>query len=323
MQPKSSNPKNQHYVPQFLLRNFAQEPKQQVWVYDKLKGRAFQTSIRNVAAENAFYDIKLPDGVFTAEKLLGELEADAAGFIRKVLSEQNVLCLNEAERKMLALFVSVQMLRIPQQIDFLCQMNDLVRGKWGEFDGMPSVADQRHTAREIMITSVPMAVDFVPELLTKRWLLLKAHPEQEFMISDNPVAMTNSIRDPLRGTIGLAVKGVEIHLPISSTVTLSIFCKSHEEAWYHAKRELDGIRGGVATSQKALEARAKVFDDLVQGMEKGSPVPLLKITTDFQNQLQIANSTRFIFSNMGDFSLVRESIAKNPALKTGPRLPGT
>ena len=44
-----------HYVPQFLLKNFSVDPnKPQVWAYDKSTGRSFRTNVRNIAAEKGF-----------------------------------------------------------------------------------------------------------------------------------------------------------------------------------------------------------------------------------------------------------------------------
>jgi hypothetical protein len=50
--------KIQHYVPQFLLRNFGNGKKDQVWVYDKIDGRSFPTNAKNVASESRFYDFQ-------------------------------------------------------------------------------------------------------------------------------------------------------------------------------------------------------------------------------------------------------------------------
>ena len=52
-----TKPKKQHYVPQFLLRNFAigQKSKAKLWVLDKRKGNVYQSSVHDVAHENLFY----------------------------------------------------------------------------------------------------------------------------------------------------------------------------------------------------------------------------------------------------------------------------
>ena len=52
----------QHYVPRFLLKNFAKGKKPQIFVYDKSNDKQFKTNIKNIAAETGFYDIKV-DGI--------------------------------------------------------------------------------------------------------------------------------------------------------------------------------------------------------------------------------------------------------------------
>jgi len=53
--------KNQHYVPQFYLKNFSADDKT-IWVYDKSSKKSFRTGVANIAAERFFYDVA-PDSV--------------------------------------------------------------------------------------------------------------------------------------------------------------------------------------------------------------------------------------------------------------------
>jgi hypothetical protein len=43
--------KVQHYVPQFLLRNFGNGKKDRLYVFDKQMARSFRTNANNVASE--------------------------------------------------------------------------------------------------------------------------------------------------------------------------------------------------------------------------------------------------------------------------------
>lgn len=67
---------------------------------------------------------------------------------------------------------------------------------------------------------------FAPEvaniIIKKRWMLFETgyasdHP---FYISDNPVTMHNDQDHSPYGNIGFAVKGIQIYIPISSTLLL-------------------------------------------------------------------------------------------------------
>jgi hypothetical protein len=53
----NESPDNQHYVTQFILRQFGSGKKRQVFAYDKHTGNVFRSSPRNIASETGFYDV--------------------------------------------------------------------------------------------------------------------------------------------------------------------------------------------------------------------------------------------------------------------------
>ena len=62
--------KKQHYVPQFLLRNFAvgKKLKAKLWVLDKRNASVFQASVNDVAHENMFYECNGEAGSYDFEE---------------------------------------------------------------------------------------------------------------------------------------------------------------------------------------------------------------------------------------------------------------
>jgi len=63
-------PKIQHYVPQFILKNFCLNENNQIYVFDKKTEKVFTTNIENVAAENGFYNFKRGDFIISIEQSL-------------------------------------------------------------------------------------------------------------------------------------------------------------------------------------------------------------------------------------------------------------
>ena len=59
--------KNQHYVPQFILRNFTVGDGKQIHVFDKQDEKSFRTNIRNIAAETGFYNFDIKEYKFTTD----------------------------------------------------------------------------------------------------------------------------------------------------------------------------------------------------------------------------------------------------------------
>jgi hypothetical protein len=315
--------KTQHYVPKFLLKNFASTGNEQLFVFDKKEERAFRANIRKVAAENGLYDLELPDGKVSAEPMLSKLEGDASRAIEKLLKAQNIRALSEDDRIVIGLFVAVQMLRVTHLIDVMFDITETIRRRWGTIPGMPETeSDARKQARESLVNNLSTAKDFLPEFLNKTWLLLKVYDKSDFYISDNPVAMHNIHSNPWRGGLGLSVRGIEVYLPLSSTITLAFFCKSKEEGWLRSKAQFEIAKTLNLTIPNELAASAATFFEVVRGLESGDPVQISEEVTNFQNELQIWHSSRFIFSKKGDFGPVQEAIKRNPKFKFGPRLAG-
>jgi hypothetical protein len=103
-----------HYVPQFLLKNFSVDPnKPQVWAYDKSTGRSFRTNVRNIAAEKGFYRLEVGGRTLSLEEGLSTLEDKTATIIQRIIGARSIGGLSEYDRIVIAVFVAVQMQRGP------------------------------------------------------------------------------------------------------------------------------------------------------------------------------------------------------------------
>jgi hypothetical protein len=68
----------------------------------------------------------------------------------------------------------------------------------------------------------------MPHLLDKSWILYSTSQKHPFYISDNPVTLFNVNQDPVKGTLGLRVPGIEIHRPLTGTFCLGVICPTIE-----------------------------------------------------------------------------------------------
>ncbi|MGA8265148.1 MAG: DUF4238 domain-containing protein [Ignavibacteriaceae bacterium] len=94
-----SFPKKQHYVPQFILRNFAEAKSQQLYVYDKQDEKEYKTNIRNIAAEKGFYDIEFKDIKLSIELSLSQLESKATELINNIIKGSSIKNLSDNDKK--------------------------------------------------------------------------------------------------------------------------------------------------------------------------------------------------------------------------------
>ncbi|MET0399584.1 MAG: DUF4238 domain-containing protein [Longimicrobiaceae bacterium] len=315
------HPKQQHYVPRFLLKEFGSGKKHRLYTYDKQTDRVFQTNPDKVAAENGFYDFTLEGSTFTAEPAMGSLETATAPVVKRILREESLASLTDEERRLLSLFVAVQYTRTRNFRDTLSdlsrRMAEWLRGAGADAEGLEMTED------DAAAMSVQMALDaheFAPHIYDKAWLLLKNPTATPFYTSDNPVTFQNLDDFGPYGNIGLAVPGIEIYLPLGSRLCLSMLCRTREEQARDGIRKVEQLQRTLPQRGRELESHALRARQIVAAFDEG--VPLLQDRDNVLNvnSLQVRYSARYVYSGTDDFSLVRTMLRDHPRLRTGPRL---
>ena len=306
---------NQHYVPQFLLRGFASGRKKQVFTFDKQCQRTFKTSIRNVAGQSGFYDFEANGESRSLDPLLKDLEGKAAPIVQTILRVRQLGFLSEEQRHTLALFVVSQMLRTDAQRqkykhlnDMLCEAIKRMGGDPDNVEGFKPLSDEE-ARRESILMLPKLALDLLPHVLNKTWVLYSAPLSEQYYASDNPVVMHNTTnQNPYRGTLGVAVEGIEIYLPISGSLCLGFLCPTIEAM----------IPEGEAKARRL--ATPISFAKWTRAFDEATPIRLEAENVIHHNSLQVINAERYVFSHNGRFELAQEMLTSNPELRTGPRL---
>ncbi len=227
--------KNQHYVPQFLLKNFSVGKKPQLWIFDKKTGKKFKANIKNIASEKKFYDFPFTNDVeLTIEPGLAEVETAAAKLIKKIIKNEGIAHLEDSDRMFLSRFLALQFTRtkehrlrfkdIAEKISEEMQNRGWKPEKTGRYKEL--------TDNDLKIHGIKSVIDshrLAPHFYAKIWLMFQTSKKYPFYISDNPIAMQNMNDYPFYGNIGLSVKGIEIYFPLSKTLTLALYCPSIEK----------------------------------------------------------------------------------------------
>lgn len=305
--------KVQHYVPQFLLRNFGNGKKAQVHVFDKKTERSFSTNARNVAAESRFYDFEIEGEMYTLEPGLSQIEGDAKKLIQRIIDEDSLFSLTAQDKADLAVFFSIQLTRtrsyreqwkeipkmLEQKLQTMVTDGDDLEGVKHYFQ----VPDENETKIQTAQMMIQAPQDYAIYFANKDWLLLKTDRKRPFVISDNPLALQNMIDMEPFGNLGLAVKGIEIYFPLSPTRALAMWCPSLREMCNKAVgniRYLPNFVRRLLANPKILE-----IEKILVSIETGKPLLYHpKHVTNF-NSLQIAQAERYIFSCDSDFSLAQ------------------
>ncbi|WP_440066867.1 DUF4238 domain-containing protein [Tenacibaculum discolor] len=270
--------KNQHYVPQFLLKNFSNRGNKFIWAYDKNEKYSIQNQIKErpikkVASEEYFYDQFKNSKIGSYEYALQQAENETAPIIEKIIETKNIIDLSKEERQTLSFFIILQRLRTKGQ---LLQTETSMETLSKQLKDKANIDIPNIDSKKIWFSMLEKSTSFYEILMNKVWMLSESN--NSFLISDNPVTLQNTTdTSEIRGTLGLESFGIEIYLPLSPSLTLCLFCeKLFKNSGYNEKYIPN------------LTCKPENVENI--------------------NSLQIAYSERFIFSHNNDFELVKKQL---------------
>lgn len=278
--------KIQHYVPRFYLKSFVTKPKKQsVYCYDKTKGKCFPVSTKNIASESYFYDASQEDGQ-RIEEALNSVESLFVPVYRKMLASEDLAGLTSDEREAVALFVVVQEHRTREKRETIADMMKQLQQRLyketlsEEFKERYDIdrwgaEDQVKALHLSTFKNVPLYSEIV---LHMKWILFVNHTPMPLWASDHPINRFNPLDAKPYGNLGLICKGIEMHFPLSPRLVLS-FCDP------------------------------TLYDVLPDRHEMRN---VQEVT--FENWLQVAKSTRYVFSKTDDFALADRILRDDPSL---------
>jgi hypothetical protein len=314
--------KTQHYVPQFILKNFSSVKNMQIWAYDKQKEKMFKTNILNIAAENNFYDIEIDNAYsITYEPGLAEIETKTSNIIAGIIQNETLNKLTIEDKVQLSYFFALQFVRTKHH---RLRYKDIAENLWNtlkengykleDFKKYKEISDEN--IKSYGLKSIANAKDLVEYFLKKDWILFKTTEDAPFYISDNPIAMQNLTERP--GSMGLGVVGIELYFPLSKTLSLAMFCRSHKNTIDDAYKKLkyiQQINPFIIKQLPGIEYLKKVFF----AYDTGNAMIIKKETVENHNYLQVWQAERFVFSCDNNFNLVKDMIKENSNYKMGPR----
>jgi len=250
-----------------------------LYCFDKSTCSKFAVNIRNIACETCFYDTDEDVGQ-DFEKTLSYSESHFKSVCSKLIQAEDLSCLTTREKKWMAAFIAVQLVRTKEHRVMLKQWIHWIkqqaqRRRVTVEDLWPA----EETTTEEGIRSLHMR-DFenVPELVylicQKKWILLINQTTMPYWSSDNPVNPPNVVM-PLSD---FRSSTNQIQIPLSPKVSIWL-CEP--------------------TMYKSLRSKYEITD-------------IQKII--FLNSLQVFWSTRYIFSAQNDFSFAEQIIRNYPSL---------
>lgn len=317
---RPDTPKKQHYVPQFLLKNFSYGKKHKIFAFDKSRSISFGTSVRDSASENGFYNFNLDGEKHTLEHRLSKLESMCASIIKNICRDESLEGLTNDDHIILCVFVTNLLLRVKKQRMFLDQLNKGM-AEWLQDMGMRpkevqnfEVLEKEDIDKQHIEFTHEHVFEIAKRFHDKPIALLKAPNGSNLIIGDNPVAMYNHWPQELRGDKGISVPGVEIQVPISNKLCLSFICPL---LFSDLEEKLDFLARRRAQNLPVDNIDTSYAEILISSIREGKAMELSPENVKFTNSLQISDSLNYIYSDKNDFRLAEEMLKKNPDLADG------
>lgn len=314
---KVSRPKKHHYVPQFVLKNFCVGKKKRIYVFDKKNSSVFASHIRDVAHENSFYQDDSLEYEIDTESKLATLESECAPIIKKIVSEESIKNVGKFEHALLCLLTTVQLSRTKNTRNYLASTNQLM-ADWLRRSGIDPNKDvenfREQTKSEINESSInilrTVPGELAGHLLDKECRLLKCPKGESFYISDHPIAMHNHYPRPGRGNLGIGLKGIEIHFPLSSKLCLIFMCADtineiRKRVYDHNIKISQGTAFPIDMSEP---------EEFINDIDRKVTKVLKPENVEFHNSLQVSQSSRFVYSKDKEFELAKDMLKTNPEL---------
>jgi hypothetical protein len=298
--------KNHHYVPQFLLRGFAFDEKEKVFVFDKLTSKTFPSAIRNVASENGFYNF---DGG-SAETDLARLETDCSIIVNRIRSEASVDWVSDRDRNLLSVFTAVQILRVKSARQMLADLHDSIGKRIVAADGDHTIVNgfklrSPEELKHMSIQNLALAKEIAPNIRRKKLILVQAPTGTDFLIGDNPVTIACNVPRPNGIGIGVSTFGVEIYLPISSSLVLQFLCENL------AMKFLTGFEHAKSLGLSQVPSNISSIAASI----KQAKLQFSNENVVYLNSHQVYDAARFIFRSRNDFNEVLAMINDDPELR--------
>lgn len=317
----------QHTVPRFLLKHFSTPVKGKrlrLYAFDKSAGRAYATTPDDATVRNTFYNLDDHPERLSLEPLLGIYEHEAAPVIADLLRHKDIRELTADDRYKLAVFVAVQRARTFGELERISGMISVLFNKMVAIGATESQAGEALDLspggdhKDVFLRQLVQQVSHIKHLLSKDWYLLETKPEHPFFVSDNPVVLKNSNDFGPYGNIGLAVPGIQIYLPLSSTLMLAMYCPSIREQKIRQKQEL---LHNIVNAPHLIPAHRRPFEELnyLNRFADYLLMPLSEKHVMNYNALQVEYAEQYVFCGENEFSLVERMLADNERYRTGPR----
>ncbi|MEO1729122.1 MAG: DUF4238 domain-containing protein [Pseudomonadota bacterium] len=299
---------NHHWVPKFLLRNFASDDGR-VFYYNLANRQIGKRPPKQLASRPNFNDLLVSGEPTSFERVYERIETRAAPVVKQLIAAKRVSDLSRIQRFALSEFLAAQSFRTE------AYRRGLAAGRQGI-----DLGDVLSSHLEDIESLALMISD-------RRWALMESPQGTYFLIGDNPLVLQDLERPSEGGALGLDMANVEVFMPLSPS--LALYMPSREvgdqivEGYWNALQLAFASIDGLPNSQSLGPAEREVVDrcltsagPLYRALRLGEVLPAEQDNVVNLNALQIFWAANEVFSRSSDFSFVEHVLAESPSANT-------
>ncbi|MEO9461896.1 MAG: DUF4238 domain-containing protein [Marinomonas sp.] len=302
--PKPS--KKHHYVPQAQLRHFSRDgDRKSIFVFDKISGRSWTSSLLNAGSENDFNTVASEQGKWNFEHLFQDVDRRSAWLVSQLLEKRSVAWMTKEDHRALLDLIATQMLRTklarttPRHL--ASQFRDIIKSMGFDPDLDPSLAMPKEAELRLLAVKNFLEREGVMKPMSRlRPTLLAADEGGWFILSDHPVVMTNAFP---YGDEALQAHGIIVLLPISPDLAISMVCPTIISRY----ENIDGIDMEPERRLRMQTYRA--------GWRSGLPIDISSDEIAGWNHKQIVRSSRYLYSDVNEFGFAKKLLNQKPELR--------
>ena len=196
---------NQHWVPKFLIRNFA-DTDGRVFCLNIQTDEVTKPPPKHAASGAGFNDFVINGKTVSFEDHLEKIETAAAPALKQIVRSRSVAALTNAQRTRVADFMAAQSFRTE-----------------AFYKGLEQQAPRQQFG-PIFVQLWRSAFLLSAEIVRRKWAVMVIGHDDVFYLGDNPVVLQRTENPSSGGELGFDVNGVEAFMPLAPDCALYMPC---------------------------------------------------------------------------------------------------
>jgi|SRR5882672_4486864 len=301
---------NQHWVPKFLIKNFADRDGR-VFCLDIHGGRVTKPSPKQAASEKGFNVFQVAGEAVSFEERLEKIETRAAPVLKRIINRRQLATVTVEDRRRVAEFIAAQSFRTK-----------------AFYEGLSVKMDRNAFASKFSLLLDGIFAT-AAEIAHRHWVLMVTDRKDAFYLGDNPIVLQRTENPRDGSNLGFDVAGVEAFLPLGPDCAIYMPCRATSEdriARYEAAQDLHRTvrsavlrgHGGGANELRMAQLVISRLNPLYRALTTGLALPVQPEHVENLNYLQCSWAHAAVYSNRRDFAFARRVFHENPQYRSVP-----